>query len=168
MKMKFTEIRQVEIELEVARCLKCHSEDIKFSDYGYTQGNSGGGTCQSCKHEFYKPVFMNPKIEDLVAIWNSGNDVKTLIKVEQDKIEEAERKISEIKAKAPVEDWLEPLNDLAKQSLMTAEEFEESYDTGGINSDDGDGYWATDKVKSEISCFDIRPDWATHVVFYGK
>ena len=54
------------------------------------------------------------------------------------------------------------------ECLMTAEEFEQDADCGCITSDDGSGYWATDKKVSRISCWSSQPEWATHVCWYNK
>lgn len=63
---------------------------------------------------------------------------------------------------------LKPLTDLDKDCLMTVEEFNDSEDSGLITIDDGDGYYATSDMVSDISCFNDKPDWATHVCWYNK
>lgn len=54
------------------------------------------------------------------------------------------------------------------ECLRTAEEFESEIDHGMVCESDGFGYWATDKKVSEISCFQPRPEWATHVCWYNN
>ena len=60
------------------------------------------------------------------------------------------------------------LSDFDRTCLMTAEEFESEVDHDTICESDGIGYWATNTKVSEISCFDSRPDWATHVCWYNN
>ena len=60
------------------------------------------------------------------------------------------------------------LDELDSECLMTAEEFKEHTDCGGIMSCDGHGNWATDKMVSEVSCWNEKPEWATHVCWYNK
>jgi len=62
---------------------------------------------------------------------------------------------------------LREFNELDKECLMTDEEFKEHTDCGGIISSDGDGYWATDKMVSDVSCWREKPEWATHVCWYN-
>lgn len=60
------------------------------------------------------------------------------------------------------------LSDRDKECLMSAEEFESEVDHYMICESDGEGYWATSKKVSEISCFEPRPEWATHVCWYNN
>lgn len=42
---------------------------------------------------------------------------------------------------------------------------------GAIIPDDGQGYWATDEIQSNVSVWDTtqpRPERATHVAWYSK
>ncbi|MDH0342049.1 hypothetical protein [Chromobacterium haemolyticum] len=96
--MKVVETVQVEREIAVAPCLKCGGTDIKIHDYGYWEGNAGGGTCKTCGAETVKPCGPDPKVDGLVAIWNSGNDIQQLVQAEQQKIEQATARISELNA----------------------------------------------------------------------
>ena len=52
--------------------------------------------------------------------------------------------------------------------LFTADEWLEASDAGYFISDDGSGYWATEKEHSTVSCWSIKPDWATHVLWFNK
>lgn len=52
--------------------------------------------------------------------------------------------------------------------LMSAEEFLDYADSGAFISDDGSGYWATDKKISNVSCWSQKPDWATHVCWFNR
>jgi hypothetical protein len=63
---------------------------------------------------------------------------------------------------------LHEFNDLDKECLMSAEEFAEHEDSGGITDYDGHGYWATDKKVSKVDCFCAKPEWATHVCWYNR
>lgn len=87
--MQVTETKEITRELHVAPCLKCGSSAIKLNDYGYWEGNAGGGTCAECGHSVEKPCGPDPVIDALANIWNSGNDLATLIQAENTKIEEA-------------------------------------------------------------------------------
>jgi hypothetical protein len=60
------------------------------------------------------------------------------------------------------------LKDDEFECLISAEEFEECDRDNSINSDDGDGYWASEEEISNISCWSNKPDWATHVCFFAK
>lgn len=63
---------------------------------------------------------------------------------------------------------LTEFSNLDRECLMTAEEFKEHTDSGGIISSDGCGNWATDKMISEVSCWKEKPDWATHVCWFNN
>lgn len=63
---------------------------------------------------------------------------------------------------------LKEFSDLDRECLMTAEEFDQDADCGALTSDDGSGYWATDKKVSRISCWSQKPQWATHVCWYNR
>lgn len=63
---------------------------------------------------------------------------------------------------------LRHLSDLEKKCLMSAEEFLECEESETIIEDDGCGYWATHDKVSDVNCFAIKPDWATHVCWYNK
>ncbi len=90
--MKITETITVEKDVYVAPCFKCGSEDIKFGDCGYWQGNSGGGKCQSCNHEEWHSCGRDPSKERLIEIWNKHNDLD-ILQAEQTKIiEDAQAK----------------------------------------------------------------------------
>lgn len=52
--------------------------------------------------------------------------------------------------------------------LMTLEEFWLEEDRGSLNSDDGDGYYATESGMSDISAYRDKPGWATHVVWFNR
>lgn len=59
-------------------------------------------------------------------------------------------------------------DELDKECLMTAEDFEADSNSGFLTGDDGSGYWATSTEVSNISSFAERPSWATHVCWYNK
>jgi hypothetical protein len=63
---------------------------------------------------------------------------------------------------------LREFSDLDKRCLMSAEEFMQDEESGGITGDDGHGYWATDKKVSNVSCWREKPEWATHVCWYNR
>lgn len=90
----------VERDVYVAPCLKCGSTEIRIDDDNYSSFNQGGGECMTCGHKTYAGVGCLPKIEEMIAIWNAGNDIDTLIKVETRKIEEATAAIKELGMKA--------------------------------------------------------------------
>jgi hypothetical protein len=52
--------------------------------------------------------------------------------------------------------------------LMTVEEFIDGVACNGITPDDGIGYWATASQESMNPCWEPRPQWATHVMWYNK
>ena len=53
--------------------------------------------------------------------------------------------------------------------LFELNEFTSMVRSGGICPDDGDGYWATSKMESDMLVWEIkRPDFATHVKWYSK
>jgi len=53
--------------------------------------------------------------------------------------------------------------------LMTAQDWEESVGAGCFIPNDGVGHWATkDGMDPNSNCFDAKPDWATHVVWFNK
>lgn len=85
-------------KIEYAPCLKCGSNDIQFFDYGYTQGNSGGGKCKKCGNECTSPLHWDAKVDAQVAAWNAKNDVPQLIADQEKIIADAKVKIEEIRA----------------------------------------------------------------------
>lgn len=98
--MKITETKTVTEtrDVEVAPCLKCGGTDIKISDFGYFQGNSGGGTCGTCGHEVFSRCGDSPSVDVLVGIWNKGNDIVSLIAVEQATITQSTERIETLRA----------------------------------------------------------------------
>jgi hypothetical protein len=87
----------VRTKVDIAPCLTCGSTDIHFFDYGYYQGNSGGGRCKSCNNESTSSLHWNATIKDWIKIWNGCNDIPTLILREQTKIADANIRIKELK-----------------------------------------------------------------------
>ena len=83
-------------ELAYVPCLKCGSTDIKFFDLGYTQGNSGGGKCNSCGKEHTSRMHWDAKIDQWVAVWNAQNDPEKLVAEQRKIIQEAQDRIQEI------------------------------------------------------------------------
>lgn len=63
---------------------------------------------------------------------------------------------------------LKEFSELDKECLMSIEEFKNDADNGFLTSDDGHGYWATDKKVSNLSCWREQPEWATNVCWYNK
>lgn len=98
--MLITETKTVKREIHVAPCLECGSADILLSDCGYSSFNVGGGKCKSCGHEVTKTVGTFPTMEGLASIWNTANDITTLIRLEEDKIAKATESITALKAKS--------------------------------------------------------------------
>lgn len=52
--------------------------------------------------------------------------------------------------------------------LMTIDEFEEAFEEGWIDEDDGIGYFSDGKMRSNKDAFGNRPEGATHVVWFNK
>lgn len=84
--MLIKENTTIERDVYVAPCLECGCSDIQLSDNNYSSFNQGGGKCKACGHTTYAGVGCLPKMDDLIAIWNAGNDIKQLIEKEQNKI----------------------------------------------------------------------------------
>lgn len=63
---------------------------------------------------------------------------------------------------------LEDMNDLDKECHIDAQEFLEDAASGFFTGDDGHGYWATNDKVSSVSCWQDRPEWATHVCWFNK
>ena len=63
---------------------------------------------------------------------------------------------------------LKELDDFDRECLMTAQEFLDGANTGFLTSDDGSGYWATEKMVSRLSCWSEKPEWATHACWFNK
>jgi hypothetical protein len=89
-------------DLEYVPCLQCGSTDIQFFDYGYTEGNSGGGKCKSCGAECTRGLHWDAKKDQQVAIWNSQNDPKKLIEAQEQIIQAAKDRIKDILAQQAV------------------------------------------------------------------
>lgn len=66
------------------------------------------------------------------------------------------------------EDGMKVMSKLDLECRMNASEFIEDADNGYLMSDDGSGYWATETMRSNISCWSERPQWATHVCWYNR
>lgn len=97
--MLITETKSVQREIHIAPCLECGYADILLADSNYSSFNQGGGECKKCGHKTSSGVGCNPTVDQLAAIWNAGNDIPTLIRAEEVKIAEAERRIAALKAK---------------------------------------------------------------------
>ena len=78
--MKFTRRQTVEVEIHVAPCIKCGSEDVRIYNCGYSSFDVGGGKCGRCENSVMESVW-NPTEEQLAAIWNKKND-KNMVKAE--------------------------------------------------------------------------------------
>ena len=91
-----TEQTTVTRKLEYAPCLNCGSTDIRFFDYGYTQGNSGGGKCNCCGNESTSAMHWDVKKDQLVATWNARNDPVLLVAAQRKIIEDAQARIMEL------------------------------------------------------------------------
>jgi hypothetical protein len=63
---------------------------------------------------------------------------------------------------------LRELSELDIECLMDLTEFIGNVTCGGICDYDGHGYYATLTGRSQISCWDDAPSWATHVCWYNK
>lgn len=98
--MLITEITTVQRDIHVAPCLECGHADILLSDCNYSSFNQGGGECKKCGHKTYTGVGCNPTIDQLAAIWNTGNDIPTLIRAEEAKIAASNANIQALRAKA--------------------------------------------------------------------
>lgn len=59
-------------------------------------------------------------------------------------------------------------DELEMGDYMTAEEFRGCVGAGLFTYDDGSGNWCTETELSDVSCWTIRPEWATHVMWYNK
>lgn len=163
--MQIQETVTVTRNIHVAPCLECGHTDIQLSDSGYSSFNTGGGLCKKCGHTATGPVSCIPKIADLAAVWNASNDIPTMIRAEEAKISEAERRIASLKAKAGTPEQLQQLNPGEQLELMTIDDFFKGVANGLLTGLDGNGYWATDMHKSDISSMVDAPDWATHVLW---
>lgn len=93
--MEFSEVKRVTRKLYVAPCLKCGHTEILIRDSGYSSFNLGGGACKQCGHEVHASVGCLPTIDELVAIWNKGNDLQVLIDAQQAAIDDATAQIQE-------------------------------------------------------------------------
>lgn len=87
---------KVKRSIYVAPCIKCGSDDIQISDYGYNAPNIGGGQCKKCGHDITANCDIFPKADTLVCIWNAQNCKETLIKKKQDQIEKIQSEITEL------------------------------------------------------------------------
>lgn len=95
--MKIKETVSVEREIHVAPCIKCGSSNILITDSNYSSFNIGGGYCKDCNHNHTSGVGCNPSIDSLANIWNQGNDISLLVKVEEEKIIAAQKEIQRLK-----------------------------------------------------------------------
>jgi nucleoside 2-deoxyribosyltransferase len=82
------------IDVPVAPCVKCGSNDINIHDKGYNHPNIGGGACKSCKHEVLANCAWDVTPQVLIAIWNKKNDITTLIAEQQAIIDSAQAEIN--------------------------------------------------------------------------
>lgn len=97
--MKITETKEVVREIYLAPCLKCGSEDILITDSNYSSFNIGGGTCRACKHSVTGSCSCDVSMDTLANIWNRGNDIKTLIKEQEEIINLAKIRINDLSQK---------------------------------------------------------------------
>lgn len=65
-------------------CKKCGSKNIKLWDCGYSSFNPGGGRCLDCKFEVEGEAGCSPSQDDLVAIWNLGQQLSETEKLKLD------------------------------------------------------------------------------------
>lgn len=63
---------------------------------------------------------------------------------------------------------LTDMDDFERKCLMTAEDFNDAVDHNAIMSDDGCGNWATENKISDLSCWEVQPEWATHVCWFNR
>lgn len=166
--MLITETTTTQREIHVAPCLECGHADILLSDCNYSSFNQGGGECKKCGHKTYAGVGCNPTMDQLATIWNASNDIPTLIRAEEAKITEAEQRIAALEAKQGPALTLLTAIERQGHGFMTAEEFVEAENDGFLTGDDGNGVWATETHKSDISTRADRPDWATHVLWFNR
>lgn len=53
-------------------------------------------------------------------------------------------------------------------TIFTLSEWTRAMSLGIIGPDDGIGYWGTLSGESNIKCFEARPTWATHIIWYNE
>jgi hypothetical protein len=118
-------------------------------------------------------IFTDPQIAEIVRK-AAGVDAK-IVPVELDKIAPGyisfAKEVLNIDLAAILKEkelGLKDFDELDRECLMPAQEFEEGEDCGMLTSDDGHGYWATDKKVSNVSCWREKPEWATHVCWYNR
>ena len=58
--------------------------------------------------------------------------------------------------------------DINHCDLFTLTEWVQAIKLGLIAPDDGSGFWGTVKGESTVSCFEDKPAWASHVIWYAK
>jgi hypothetical protein len=83
--------------------------------------------------------------------WESSDDPLTL-----------DEFIDEVEKILEAEDKPKMIKHTKYGDLFPATEFD------GFMSDDGSGVWATENLQSNVSVWEDKPDWATHVMWYNK
>ena len=64
------------VELYVAPCLDCNSDDIKIDEYEDEYGFISTVTCKNCKRK----VSQNFGEAEVIKMWNESNDIALLVK----------------------------------------------------------------------------------------
>lgn len=133
----------------------------------------GGFAREDAANPAIAGIFTDPKIAEVVRK-AAGHGAK-IVPVEVDKIAPGyvsfASEVLNIDLLKIVQDkalGLKEFDDLDRDCLMTAQEYIEDADNGFLTCDDGNGYWATEKMISNVSCTKSQPEWATHVCWYNK
>lgn len=83
----------VEEEIYVAPCIKCRSNDIEISDYGYSSFNIAYAKCLNCGNEHTLNCGCFPPVKNTLKLWNDNNDIQSVIKNIENLISENRKQI---------------------------------------------------------------------------
>ena len=94
------ETKTIKRDIHVAPCIKCGSSDIRIYDCGYSSFNCGGGECRNCGNDVtVSHLGCDPTIDELASIWNSENDIATLIANAEKIIKDNQQLVKTLKRK---------------------------------------------------------------------
>jgi len=85
-----------EEQLRILPCIKCGSDDIEFTNHGYTTFNRGTAWCKGCGRKLNFSINWDAHDYDIALIWNRENDLQTLKTRYQNQINELNDQINEI------------------------------------------------------------------------
>ena len=83
-----------EVEIYVARCVKCECDDIKIYEYEDQFGFISTVSCKQCGNE----IKINASEEAAIKGWNSCNDIPKLIDNKTTRIEILKQEIAALKS----------------------------------------------------------------------